>query len=148
VLPVVAAGHRRKDVRAGIRLRRHLDKMESFGYRVDLNGPVQEQLRRVPSDRPAGGPGARRGSCTLWKDGTVPSIRSLHSCEQEHARRTAIVLMSRLAVVPSWDAGDGAGAGGLMEDGEFRRAEDVCLLSDMNQPLGNAVQCSRGRRGD
>jgi pyrimidine-nucleoside phosphorylase len=127
-----------------------LDKMESIpGYRVDLNtDEFKRQLKEkgivltgqsmdlAPAD----------GKLYSLRDvtGTVPSIPLIASsimCKKIAGGAQAIVLDVKVGLGAFMETLDMAWelAGLMTQIGELAGRKTVCLLSDMNQPLGNAV---------
>ena len=127
-----------------------LDKMESIpGYRVDLNtDEFKRQLKEVgivlsgqsmdlaPAD----------GRLYSLRDvtGTVPSIPLIASsimCKKIAGGAQAIVLDIKVGKGAFMETLDMARelAGLMTQIGDLAGRKTVCLLSDMNQPLGNAV---------
>jgi pyrimidine-nucleoside phosphorylase len=127
-----------------------LDKMESIpGYRVDLNtDEFKKQLKEkgivltgqsmdlAPAD----------GKLYSLRDvtGTVPSIPLIASSimsKKIAAGAQAIVLDVKVGKGAFMETLDMARelAGLMTQIGELAGRQTVCLLSDMNQPLGNAV---------
>jgi pyrimidine-nucleoside phosphorylase len=127
-----------------------LDKMESIpGYRVDLN---TDEFKRQLKDKGIVLTGQSMdlapadGKLYALRDvtGTVPSIPLIASSimsKKIAAGAQAIVLDVKVGKGAFMETLDSARelAGLMTQIGELAGRKTVCLLSDMNQPLGNAV---------